>query len=73
MLPASSAGTSLLVPTQVVSNCPRGGGRGMVHTPILRLQADIQNRVVACVITRCACCYIATPVLLNVYSLPRTK
>ena len=42
----------------------------MVHTPILRLQAYIQNRVVACVITRCACRYIATPVLLNVIACP---
>ena len=33
---------------------------------VLRLQADIQNRVAACVIIRCACRYIATPVLLNV-------
>ena len=32
---------------------------------ILRLQADSQNRVVACVIMRCACRYIATPVLLD--------
>ena len=37
---------------------------------ILRLQADSQNRVVACVIMRCACRYIATPVLLDAYSLP---
>ena len=32
---------------------------------ILRLQADSQNRVVVCVIMRCACRYIATPVLLD--------
>ena len=46
----------------LVGNCPRGWGRGVVHTQagsnILRLQADIQNRVVAHVIIRCACHYI---------------
>ena len=33
---------------------------------ILRSQGYIQNGVVACVIIRCACRYIATPVLLDV-------
>ena len=32
---------------------------------LFTLQADSQNRVVACVIMRCACRYIATPVLLD--------
>ena len=45
---------------------PAGGRCIPKLASILRLQADIQNRVIACVIIRCACRYIATPVLLNV-------